>query len=151
MRAHLARGDLADADASLARARAWASADDSPTAQLHVALAAAERAAVGAPEAVTREAFEDALARAEHDRVPIDLLRVTQAYVAWLMRSRDFHRASVVAEGVAGWAARDYDAALLQLRVFHALRNPAAWPAALAQARALAGERTVPVELARAP
>lgn len=150
VRAQRARGDTAAADASLAKAREWADDDASPTARLHLALATAERATDG-PEPAARTAFEDALARAERDRAPIDLLCVSQAYVAWLMRMGDFHRASVVAEGVAGWAARDYDASLLQLRVFHALRNPSAWPAALARTRALAGEREVPAELGRAP
>jgi hypothetical protein len=52
---------------------------------------------------------------------------------------------------LAGWADRDYEAALLQLRVYHALHKPAAWSAALTQARALAGERAIPADLATLP
>jgi DNA-binding winged helix-turn-helix (wHTH) protein/tetratricopeptide (TPR) repeat protein len=150
LRAQLAQDKAAAADTTLAGLQAWAAADDAPTAHLYAALAHAERVADG-PAPAARAAFEDALARAERERVPADLVLVTQSYVAWLMRQRDFQRASVVAEGVAGWATRDFETALLQLRVFRALRNPAAWPAALAQARALAGERTIPPDLASLP
>jgi biopolymer transport protein ExbB/TolQ len=60
---------------------------------------------------------------------------------------------SIVARDLAVVHAyrRDYEAALLQLRVYHALRKPAAWTAALAQARALAGERVVPADLTTLP
>ena len=52
---------------------------------------------------------------------------------------------------VAPWAARDYDCALLQVRLFHALGEPAAWSKALAQARELAGERELPADLVEPP
>ncbi|WP_300621040.1 transcriptional regulator [Dokdonella sp.] len=150
LRALRTLGRTAEADDALDAMQAWARQDGSPTARLHASLAVAEGAAeVSAPMA--RTAFEEALDVAERERVPVDLVRVGRSYVAWLMRQRDFARASVVVEGIAAWTDRDYDAAVLQLRLFHALRNPAAWPAALEKARALAGERTVPAELARAP
>jgi hypothetical protein len=40
---------------------------------------------------------------------------------------------------------------LLQLRLAHALGEPAAWRNALAAARELAGQRTIPTELTLAP
>jgi hypothetical protein len=52
---------------------------------------------------------------------------------------------------VTGWAARDYGAALVQLRLYHALGEPTAWASALAQARRLAGERRIPDGLLAAP
>ncbi|HEX5124465.1 MAG TPA: hypothetical protein VFV97_14575, partial [Rhodanobacteraceae bacterium] len=52
---------------------------------------------------------------------------------------------------VAPWAAHDYDAALLQVRLYHALGQPGPWSKAVAQARALAGERAIPRDLRDAP
>ncbi|MBO9663903.1 hypothetical protein, partial [Dokdonella sp.] len=141
-----------DADDALAAMRTWAQRDGTPTARLHVSLALAERSADDdAATAATRVAFEQALDQAEGERIPADLMQVSRSYVGWLTRQRDFPRASVVVEGITAWRDRDYDAALLHLRIFHALRNPAAWPPALEKARALAGERVVPAELTRAP
>lgn len=148
IRAQLALGDRRAADATMARSRAWTDSDGSAAARVRLALAQAERAAAE-QDPGSRAAFEAALAQAGRGRVPADLLLVSNAYVAWLMRQQDFKRASEVAEGVSAWAAHDYCAALLRLRVFHALHDPAAWQAALAQARALAGERTLPTALAQ--
>jgi DNA-binding winged helix-turn-helix (wHTH) protein len=150
VRAQLAKGDAGAAQASLARARAWAGNDGSPSASLYLALAEAEQSA-HAGAADTGDRFEKVLAQAEKERVPVDLVAVSEAFVAWLMERQDFRRASAVAEGVAGWAARDYSASLLQLRVFHALRDPAAWRTALDRTRTLAGERTIPANLTQAP
>jgi DNA-binding winged helix-turn-helix (wHTH) protein/tetratricopeptide (TPR) repeat protein len=150
IRALAALGRGADADDALAQMQDWARRDGAPAARVYAALAAAERRA-GGPAVAARAAFEAALEEAERERVPIDLMRVGRSYVDWLMQQRDYPRASVVAEGLAGWTGRDYDAALLQLRIFHALRNPAAWPAALQRASALAGERAIPAELTRPP
>ncbi len=79
------------------------------------------------------------------------MLWVAQAYAGWLIRNGDLAGASAVAGGVAGWARRDYDAALLQLQLQHALGTQAPWQAALERARLLAGERRIPAELERAP
>jgi DNA-binding winged helix-turn-helix (wHTH) protein len=151
VRAQLAQGHVAAAEASLRGAQAWAAADGSATAALQVALAGAEYRAASGDAAGARSAFEAAQSLAEEGRVPVDLAAVAQSYVDWLMQQRDFRRASTMAEGVAAWAPRDYPTALLQLRVFHALRDPAAWQAALARTQALAGERAIPAELAHGP
>ena len=50
---------------------------------------------------------------------------------------------------VAPWAEHDYDSALLQVRLYHALGQRGPWAKALAQARALAGERDLPADVAR--
>ena len=49
--------------------------------------------------------------------------------------------AGATAERVAGWAARDYESALVQLRVQRALGDENLWRSSLARALALAGER----------
>jgi DNA-binding winged helix-turn-helix (wHTH) protein len=152
VRAQLARGDIASADRSLADAQAWAERDGSATAVLHVGLAHAERAAqAGEPESDVRSEFERILADAERERVPTDLLTVSQAYFAWLIPNLDTRRASTVLEGLAAWADRDYEASLLRLRLFHAIEDPSAWQDALARARALAGERAIPAPLSSKP
>lgn len=148
VRAQLARGDVAGADASLERARRWAERETLPNPWPRVTLARAERAAREGDAAAARALFDEALAQAERADVPVDRVAVSAAYVHWLVAQADFGRASVVAEGIAGWAEHDFAAALAQLEVFHALRDPAAWRQALERTRALAGERTVPAALA---
>lgn len=83
--------------------------------------------------------------------MPSELIEIAQAYLPWLIDRGDFARAGVIAGRTAGWAERDYDAALLQLRLQHALGNLAGWRNALARARTLAGERRVPEALLQAP
>lgn len=148
VRAQLARGDVAGADASLERARRWAERETLPNAWPRITLARAERAAHGGDAAAARALFDEALAQAERADVPVDRVAVSAAYIPWLVAQADFGRASVVAEGIAGWAEQDFTAALAQLEVFHALRDPAAWRQALERTRALAGERTIPAALA---
>jgi hypothetical protein len=52
---------------------------------------------------------------------------------------------------VAPWAPQDYDAALLQVRLYHALGQPGPWSKAIAEARSLAGERAIPADVRDAP
>jgi len=133
--------------AAIAGLRAWAGDAPAATAEvrLYAALAEAEYAAgQGRPAGdAYAAAWREALAGA----VPSDLLEVADAYVGWLIRQGDLAGASHVAGHLAGWAGRDFGSALLQLRLRHALGHPAAWRAALAQARALAGERPIPAAL----
>jgi hypothetical protein len=49
---------------------------------------------------------------------------------------------------VTGWAAHDFESALVQLRVQRALGDESLWRSALARALALAGERQIPAPLA---
>jgi len=147
VRAELGRGRIDAAVRAAAAARGWADRNGTPEARLYAALAEAESTA----PADAKPAFERALAAAEAKRVPADLLRVAEAYSAHLVRMKDLAAASRVAGRVAGWAAQDYDAALLELRLYHAIGNATAWQSALSRARALAGERVLPVELVVAP
>ncbi|MBN8727555.1 MAG: transcriptional regulator [Xanthomonadales bacterium] len=149
VRARLATGNVEGAATAIGGARAWALADGSPVAQLHVGLATVAAGHVAPPS--PRDALEELLHRAEAGRVPVDILEAAKAYAGWLMATGDYERASVAAEAVAAWSGRDYGAALLQLRVFHALRSPRPWENALQRVRDLAGERPVPPELAGRP
>jgi DNA-binding winged helix-turn-helix (wHTH) protein/tetratricopeptide (TPR) repeat protein len=146
VRAQIAQGS-AQAAANAAKMGAWAGADDASAPHLFAALAAAEQAAATGEKTAAGEAYEQALARAEAARVPEDLLEVCGSYAGWLIRGGDLARAGAVAARVASWAPRSYDAALLQLRLYHALGQPAPTRNAMAQVRRLAGARVLPSAL----
>ncbi|WP_133816761.1 winged helix-turn-helix domain-containing protein [Tahibacter aquaticus] len=143
--------DAADAERVLARMQAWADADPAPETPVYATLARAELAAARGNATAARSAFERALATADANQTPSDLLAIAQPYVAWLLAQGNAAEAGVVAGRVAAWARADFAAALVQLRVQAALGRPAAWQAALLQAQALAGERAIPAELSRPP
>jgi hypothetical protein len=96
-------------------------------------------------------AFEAALAAADASRIPANLLVAALAAAPRLIDGGRLDRAAIVIGRVAPWATRHYDAALLQLRLYRALGQAAPWQAALDQASALAGERTIPPALRVAP
>ena len=52
---------------------------------------------------------------------------------------------------VSPWANRNYACALLEVRLFHALRQIGPWRNALDRARTLAGEREMPADLLQPP
>lgn len=151
LRSRLAQHDSAAALTTVSGAKAWAGHVNLPPMQLYATLVEAEYAAATGPDTAAAAAFKNAWNLAEVRRVPFDLVRTAESYLPWLIRTRDLATASVVATRVAGWASRDYDAALVQLRLYHALGEPTAWAAALAQARRLAGERRIPDALLSAP
>jgi tetratricopeptide (TPR) repeat protein len=95
--------------------------------------------------------FTQALNMAEARGEPTDVGAVTDAFGPWLLAHGQTQQAGEVIGRVAPWANRDYDSALLQVRLFHALGQPGAWVKALAQAQALAGEREVPKDLEQPP
>lgn len=149
VRSHLARRDLtAAAEAAKALAR-WAEHDAVPLVTGEVLLAKASVAAAAGRTQEAEAAFQQALAFAEQSRVPAILLAVCQAYAAWLLdpdrpQGTDPERALLIASHLDGHADRDFDTALLQLRVYHAAGVSSAWRPALVRAQALAGEREIP-------
>ena len=151
VRARIARGDAATAQGDVAALARWAERDGAPVATLYAVLARAEHAAASDATAQADADFASALAQAERQRVPEDLLRVSIAYTQALLARGELARAGPVAARIAGWAAQDYDAALLQVRLYHALAQVDPWHNALERARRLAGERVVPPELTREP
>ncbi|HEY6941075.1 hypothetical protein, partial [Dokdonella sp.] len=151
VRARIARGDAASAQDDVAALSRWAERDGAPVATLYATLARAERAAAIGLAAQADADFAAALAQAERERVPYDLLRVGIAYTQALLARGDFARAGPIAARAAAWATQDYEAALLQVRLYHALAQVEPWRSALERARRLAGERAVPDELTREP
>lgn len=150
-RALLAAGERERAAAVFDRAAAVSAAAAEPMpGQVPERLARAEwRQALG--DTAAGEDFHAALLLAERGGVPADLALVASSYVPYLLAHGDLDGARAVAGRVAPWAARDFDCALVQLRLFHALGQGEAWAAALRQTLDLAGQRAVPDGLRAAP
>lgn len=94
-------------------------------------------------------AYQVALSRAEQRGIPAEIATTVAAWVPWLIERERLAEAGALVGRVAPWADRDFDCALLQLRLYHALGQRELWGSALATARALAGERRIPAELTR--
>jgi DNA-binding winged helix-turn-helix (wHTH) protein/tetratricopeptide (TPR) repeat protein len=96
-----------------------------------------------------RAAFE--AAQATPDLVPWDRLRIAERYVPWLIEHGDTDRAAEIVGLLGDVTYRNYDAAVLEVRLYLATRQHAAWQAALDRADALAGERTIDPALREFP
>jgi DNA-binding winged helix-turn-helix (wHTH) protein len=150
IRALLEGDDAESADAALKTFAAFADGDGSAPAKFYAHLAAADVAAARG-DASAGTTYAAALTEADAMRIPLDIREAASAYADWLVARHDLAGASATAERVTHWAARDYDSALVQLRVQRALGDEALWRASLARALALAGERSIPGALATAP
>lgn len=73
---------------------------------------------------------------ANQDGVPVDVADVAISYAGALIARGDLERAVPVAGLVDRHAARNYDAAVLQVRLYRALGQTEAWRSALAGERA---------------
>ena len=100
-------------------------------------------------EAAADAGYQAALSRAEQRGIPAEIATTIAAWVPWLIERGRLAEAGALVGRVAPWADRDYDCALLQLRLYHALGQRELWNSALATARGLAGERRIPAELTR--
>lgn len=140
-------GIVKAAEASDAQARAN---PDAPGIRLYAALARGEAAAVQGDAVTARKEFDQALAQAEQNRSPYGLLQVYGAYSRFLIQQGDRIGARAMADHLEDWANHDFDASLVQLDVYHALRSEA-WQMALDRARHLAGERVIPAALTVPP
>lgn len=149
--ADILQGETGTVEAELARAEHWPEREEWPVLSLFVEHARAELAAATGDDATAEATFEQALALAERQRVPLDLLCVIEAYADYLIERGRAQQAGVLIQRLSGWAEQEFRVALLQTRIYHALGQSAAWRVALARAQALAGERVVPVELTVEP
>ena len=150
-RALLALGEADAANALLDRTRAPPAAPSDEPGRVADALAMAEWATHAGDSASADAWFRSAMASADRRGVPAEIVAVADAYAPALLAAGDHARAAVVIGRVAPWAARDFDCALLQLRLFHSLEQHDAWFNALRQAQTLAGEREIPQALQTAP
>jgi DNA-binding winged helix-turn-helix (wHTH) protein/tetratricopeptide (TPR) repeat protein len=151
-RIHALRRQGADREAAAEQQgfSAWAAGRDDPAIVVLTDLAEAEQAAIERrPDA--NALFEAALAFATRLATPADIAQVAGAYGRMLLESGNLADAARVIGQTATWAERDYDCALLQVQLYHALGQVEPWRLALARARALAGERAIPPSLSQPP
>ncbi len=98
-------------------------------------------------DAEAGEAYRSAVARAEQDGVPEEVAQAVYAGTTWLLAHDDHAEATALVGRISPWARQDFDLALLQTRLLHALGQTDAWSIALQDARRLAGERVIPAAL----
>jgi len=147
---HALDRDAEAATAATALAEWARHADDrSFTARLRLVEAGQAERAGRFDEADDR--YGAALAAAGQEGVPADIAQVAIAYATALLARGDITRAVPVAGRLDRYASRSYDAAVVQVRLYRALRQAEAWRRALDNARALAGERPIPADLAIEP
>jgi DNA-binding winged helix-turn-helix (wHTH) protein/tetratricopeptide (TPR) repeat protein len=146
-RALLALGRIDAARALQDRSRtAPENAADEP-GQVDDALAMAEWSSHAGKTDQAEAWFHYAAASADRRAVPAEIVAVATAHAPRLLADGARDAAAAAIGRVAPWAAHDFDSALLQLRLFHALGQREAWFNALRQAQLLAGERVIPPEL----
>ncbi|MFC4819815.1 winged helix-turn-helix domain-containing protein [Dokdonella ginsengisoli] len=146
-RALLALGEEASAEALLERRREPPEQAADVPGVVTDALAMAEWAQHAGDSARALRWFRFAAVSADRRGVPAEIVAVARAYAPVLLATGERAQAAVVIGRVAPWAARDFDCALLQLRLFHAMDQREPWFSALRQAQALAGERAISTEL----
>lgn len=132
----------------------WARSAVQPAVGVAAGVAQAEQAAASHDGDGARAAYESALTLAGAQGRADTLLLVAASYAGFLIDAGQLDRAAVVAGLIARYADRDYDSALTQWRLYHALGRTDATATTLARVRQLAGERPVPdapaTDLARA-
>jgi DNA-binding winged helix-turn-helix (wHTH) protein/tetratricopeptide (TPR) repeat protein len=147
-RALLALGKISEVEKIFDRGEASTIAAEARTGSVYRALAEAEWLQAGNDPAGADRWFRRALGTAEQHGIPAEIAAVVAMQVPALLKQGRTDEARALAGRVAPWATRDFDSALVQLRLFHALgESSRPWIEALAQVRRLAGEREVPMEL----
>ncbi len=142
---------VADAGAEVQRFAEWSRRSADAAAVTYASLGEAEQAAAEHRTDAAAQRYEQVLHGALKDGVPTDIAAVVASYARVLLASNDLAGASVVIGHVARWADHDFDCALLQTRLYHALGQPEAWRDAFDQAEKLAGERSIPLALRSPP
>lgn len=149
LRAQIALGQARKAAQVLQDASDWSSANTGDRVEVNaiLALMRGEYAAFTGDSGAAVLNFEEALNLADQTRSASRLVWAVRPYTEWLIAQGDLERAGIVAGRISALADRSYDAALVQLRLYHAMGEPSGWRPALERARALAGEREIPPEL----
>jgi hypothetical protein len=145
--AHAAVAAMAQLDAFAA----WAAQDGNHHAAVLAQLARAQLAPRTGDGREWRVGFDQARTLAEQRAVPADLALVASAYAQALIAVGDLEAAAVEVGRLSRWADRDFDSAVLEARLQSALGRNDARQAALVRARALAGERAIPVDAMAIP
>jgi DNA-binding winged helix-turn-helix (wHTH) protein/tetratricopeptide (TPR) repeat protein len=151
IRAMRALHERFEVNAETNRFSEWAHDKDNPSVKLHAALAEAELAWAEGRRDDAYQFYADALHVAHQGGVPADIAEVVVAYGNALLSAGELARSSTVIGQTARWADTDFQCAMLQARLSHALGKDGAWRVAYDQARVLAGERPIPPEIAVPP
>ena len=144
IRALRAGGRPADAADRVVQLADWSRSKAQPSAMLYARLAEAEQLTSQNRPLDAQPAYERALAWATQGGVPADIGAVVVSYGTMLVSAGRLQEASAVIGQVARWAERDFNCAVLQLRLHAALGQRQPWQRSLANARRLAGERSIP-------
>jgi DNA-binding winged helix-turn-helix (wHTH) protein/tetratricopeptide (TPR) repeat protein len=150
-RALRSEGKDAEAAGEVGRFAAWARDEVDHSVVTLARLAQAEQAWGDRQRDAAIQGYTDALAMAERDAVPADIARVGVSWGNTLIAEGELEAAGPVVGRLARWASTDFSCALLQARLYRALGHLEAWQGALAQTRALAGERAIPAVVAEPP
>jgi DNA-binding winged helix-turn-helix (wHTH) protein len=143
--------DVAAAAAQLDLFDGWAGQGMDHPAKVRAQLARAELAPRPVDGRDWRRGFERARELAEQRAVPADLALVASAYAQALIAAGDLEAAAVEVGRLSRWADSDFDSAVLEARLQSALGRNVARQAAVARARALAGERAIPADALAIP
>jgi DNA-binding winged helix-turn-helix (wHTH) protein len=129
----------------------WAEQANDQRATLFTQLARAEYAWRFGDGRQWRAEFDKARTLAEQRAIPADLATVAASYADALIAEGDLQTAAVEVGRLSRWADRDFASAVLEARLYAALGRNEARQTALAHARALAGERTIPADTSVVP
>ena len=151
VRALRALGRIDEAAAESQAFAAWADTVTEPVVALYARLAEAELRVSQQRMDAARPIYEGALAIAERWGVPDALRETAGSYGRFLIGQGDLAQAGVVVGLVSRYADVDFDAALLQVRLYRALGREDAAQRALSAARGLAGDRAIPADLLMPP
>jgi hypothetical protein len=127
----------------LAALQAWADATGDAGAAVRAQLARAESSAGSVAAGAWRAEFDKAGALAERRAVPAEIAMVASAHAEALIADGDLPAAAVEVGRLSRWSETDFRCAVLEARLYSRLGRDGARRAALAHARALAGERTI--------
>lgn len=119
------------------RASAWGDGDSLDAWLIRALVARAD-----GDEEGTDFAYRQALDHAQG--VPADVVAAAMSSLPWLIERGAWADATTLSDWLASLAAHDYDAAMLQWRLSHAIGDEAGRQAAAGNARRLAGERQKP-------
>lgn len=140
------------AAATLAAAERWAQSRAGQPLVVHwMTLLRAESAVAQGHADEAKQLYESAWSQALAKAVPRVMLDVAQPYCDFLIGSGQLQEATRIVGHMSRWAQSNYAAALLQVRLHHALGQTSAWRRALDRARQLAGERSLPAEILTSP
>lgn len=146
IRAALRRGDRSKAQDAINRLDGWARQINDAHARLCASLAQAEYAKRFDDAGEWRQAFVKARDLAMQNAIPLEISSVARSYADALLAANDTTAAAVEVGRVTRWSDQDFDCAVIEARLYAALGRNEARQNAVARARTLAGERSIPAD-----